>query len=333
MKMTPVVIIFGALLIFWMAFFISVLWPMHTMDRGPSDIWRQPTQTELAGREIYMANGCTYCHSQYIRPQDWGIGAVRVAQPGDYFNQQPHLLGSERTGPDLSQEGGLHPDDWHVAHFNNPRFTRPNSIMPQFGFLSKEELKSLTAYEQSLGGKMADYRVQRQQEWKKKAVEAYNRGIDANIRWIHQNVPKVWRDMPNPYPPTQASLARGRDIYVDYCVNCHGDVGDGGGDAADYLNPPPLNFNTLKRDLPENRYLGGIFYYQIMNGITGTAMPYFKKELESAKIWDVSNWVAVSYVGRVDYQYQTDKIPAAYEGPPPDPSEVVPGSPQAGEEQ
>jgi len=174
MKMTPAVIIFGALPIFWMAFFISVMWPAHTMDLGPSEIWRQPTQEELAGRDIYMANGCTYCHSQYIRPQDWGLGAVRVAQPGDYFKQQPHLLGSERTGPDLSQEGGLHPDDWHVAHFQNPRFTRPNSIMPQFSFLDQDQVKHLIAYAQSLSGTDADFRVARQQEWKKKAQAAFD---------------------------------------------------------------------------------------------------------------------------------------------------------------
>ena len=56
---------------------------------------------------------------------DWDLGAERIAQAGDYVNGQPILLGSARTGPDLSQEGGEHPDDWHVAHFTNPRYTRP----------------------------------------------------------------------------------------------------------------------------------------------------------------------------------------------------------------
>ena len=54
--------------------------------------------------------------------------------------EQPHLLGSERTGPDLSQEGGEHPDDWHVAHYTNPRYVRPESIMPAFEYLGKEKI-------------------------------------------------------------------------------------------------------------------------------------------------------------------------------------------------
>ena len=88
---------------------------------------------EQAGHELYVANGCSYCHSQFIRTIDWGLGAERIAQAGDYVEQQPAILGTERTGPDLSQEGGEHPDDWHLAHFTNPRFTRPHSLMPSLG--------------------------------------------------------------------------------------------------------------------------------------------------------------------------------------------------------
>ena len=101
----------------------------------PSEIFRARTPRETAGRAIYIANGCVYCHSQSIRSIDWDLGAERIAQAGDYVADQPILLGSERTGPDLSQEGGEHPDDWHMAHFINPRYTRPNSIMPPFAFL------------------------------------------------------------------------------------------------------------------------------------------------------------------------------------------------------
>ncbi len=60
---------------------------------------------------------------------------------------------------------------------------------------------------------------------------------------------------------------------------------------------------------------GGILYYQIMNGITGTAMPYFKRELESEKIWDVGNYVAVTFIGESDAGAPPKGIPAAYETP------------------
>jgi cbb3-type cytochrome oxidase cytochrome c subunit len=57
----------------------------------------------------------------------------------------------QRTGVDLSQEGGEHPDDWHIAHFVNPRYTRPLSIMPPFEFLGEARIGTLTRYVQSLG--------------------------------------------------------------------------------------------------------------------------------------------------------------------------------------
>jgi len=90
-------------------------------------------------------------------------------------------------------------------------------------------------------------------------------------------------------------------------------MGDGDGPAAPHLMPPPLNFTTLRRHLIENRYIGGIFYYQVMNGVTGTGMPYFKRALESAKIWDVSNYLALSFLGYTDSDIAPEGIDAAYE--------------------
>jgi len=240
------------------------------------------------------------------------MGADRIAQPGDYRDQEPHLLGSERTGPDLSQQGGEHPDDWHLAHFANPRSTRPLSLMPRFAFLGRKDVSLLTDYVQSLGGKNADYRVARQKYWKKQAVAAYQSGPVKNLEWLHAQVPPVWLNMPNPYPPDQATLARGLEVYQTFCVGCHGPIGDGKGIAAPNLVPPPLDFTALKGNLPQGKYIGGLLYYQVMNGITGTAMPYFKKELESAKIWDVSNFIAVSFVGHSDYGTPPLGIDASY---------------------
>ena len=141
-----------------------------------------------------------------IRPVDWGLGAERIAQEGDYIQDSPVLLGSERTGPDLSQEGGEHPDSWHMAHYINPRFTSPESIMPPFEYLKEKKIKLLTKYIQSLGGKDADKRVRRQLYWEKFAIKAYEAGADANIEWLHSLVPEGWHEVPNPYPATKAAL-------------------------------------------------------------------------------------------------------------------------------
>jgi len=184
--------------------------------------------------------------------------------------------------------------------------------MPPFEYLGREKISALIAYKQSLGYKEADYRMERQKTWKKKAVEAYEGGPEANVAWLHEKVPEPWRKLPNPYPTTQAGLERGHRIYQGFCIGCHGAIGDGMGPAQPYLYPPPLNFTLLK----DRGVSGGILYYQIMNGITGTAMPYFKRELESEKIWDVGNYVAVYFIGQTDAGQEPKGIEASYITPP-----------------
>ncbi|MDA8139354.1 MAG: cytochrome c, partial [Desulfobacteraceae bacterium] len=179
----------------------------------------------------------------------------------------------------------------------------------EFGFLNVEQLEQLIRYAQSLGLKNADHRMARQTIWKAEAIKAFEAGPDANVQWLNTNIPQGWREVPNPYPTTEAGLARGHKIYQDFCLGCHGPVGDGMGPAQPWIYPPPLNFTILK-----NREIsGGILYYQIMNGITGTAMPYFKRDLESEKIWDVGDYVAVYFINHSDANTEPRGIDAAYE--------------------
>ena len=309
MRMSLVPLITGVLAIFAAVTFVMVIWPYTTRDMTPSEIFRSRTADEASGRKLYIANGCVYCHSQSIRAVDWGHGAERIAQAGDYVQDRPILLGSQRTGVDLSQEGGEHPDDWHTAHFINPRYTRPNSIMPPFKWLGMEKAELLTQYVQGLGFKDADRRMDRQRRWKRESIKAYEAGPDANVKWLADRVPEGWRHIPNPYPTTPAGLARGHKIYQDFCLGCHGPIGDGMGAAQPWMYPPPLNFTILKgREIS-----GGILYYQIMNGITGTAMPYFKRDLESQKIWEVGNYVAVYFIDQSDADTEPRGIDAAWE--------------------
>ena len=309
LKMTPTVVVLGGIFILAVIVFTVVYWPWATKVEQPSDIFRFRTTREDEGRKLYIANGCINCHSQSIRLVDWGLGAERIAQAGDYVADRPILLGSIRTGPDLSQAGGEHPNDWHIAHFINPRYTRPNSIMPPWEFLGEEKINTLTRYVQGLGFKMADRRMERQVYWKKESNKAYEAGPESNVKWLHDNVPEGWRNVPNPYPTTEAGLARGHKIYQDFCLGCHGPVGDGMGPAQPWIYPPPLNFTVLKG----RGISGGILYYQIMNGITGTAMPYFKRDLESQKIWEVGDYVAVYFISESDANADPRGIDAAWE--------------------
>ena len=235
-----------------------------------------------------------------MRKYDWGPTADRIAEAGDYVGDYAPQLGSNRNGPDLSQQGGQHTDDWHRAHFYNPRFTRPESFMPPFDYLKEPEIRALVAYVQSLGGRRADHRNQRQWQWRAQAIAAYEKGVDENLRWLHEHVPKGWLRVPNPYPITLASFKRGEvDLPAALPVVPRAGrrrPGAGGGlrlsAAAQFHDPAPHGL--------AGGATGGMLYYQIMNGITGTAMPAFRHELESEKIWDVSNYVAKQFIGIVD---------------------------------
>ena len=309
MRMTPTVIITGILALLAAITLIVVYRPYATQDMTPSDIFRARTTIESEGRKIYLENGCVYCHSQSIRAMRCAPWPQSIAQTGDYVADEPVALGSQRTGVDLSQEGGEHPDDWHIAHFINPRYTRPSSIMPPFEWLGIQRIHKLTQYIQSLGLKDADRRMQRQRYWKKEAIRAYEAGPEQNARWLAEIVPEGWRIIPNPYPTTAASLQRGHKIYQNFCIGCHGPIGDGMGPGQPWIYPPPLNFTILKgREIS-----GGILYYQIMNGITGTAMPYFKRELESQKIWEVGDYVAVYFINQSDANTEPRGIDSAWE--------------------
>ena len=91
---------------------------------------------ELEGRDIYIREGCTVCHTQMVRPLRADVeryGHYSVA--GESVYEHPFLWGSKRTGPDLARVGGRYSDVWHKAHLYNPRNVVPNSNMPAFPWL------------------------------------------------------------------------------------------------------------------------------------------------------------------------------------------------------
>ena len=115
MNMTAKAVVIGSLLILGAVVFVVVALPYATRNMTPSEIHRARTTVENLGRRLYIENGCVYCHSQSIRSIDWGHGADRIAQSGDYLADEPIALGSQRTGVDLSQEGGEHPHHGRLA--------------------------------------------------------------------------------------------------------------------------------------------------------------------------------------------------------------------------
>ncbi len=96
---------------------------------------------QLAGRDIYLREGCYNCHSQMIRPfraETLRYGHYSVA--GEFVYDHPFQWGSKRTGPDLHRVGGKYSDEWHRIHLNNPRDVVPESNMPAYPWLEKTAL-------------------------------------------------------------------------------------------------------------------------------------------------------------------------------------------------
>ena len=99
------------------------------------------TPLELAGRDLYIREGCFNCHSQMVRPFRYETERYGdYSKPGETVYEHPFLWGSRRIGPDLAREGGKYPDLWHVRHFENPRAISPKSIMPAYPHLARNEL-------------------------------------------------------------------------------------------------------------------------------------------------------------------------------------------------
>jgi cytochrome c oxidase cbb3-type subunit 2 len=114
------------------------------------------TAVQLAGRDIYIREGCSNCHSQMIRPfraETERYGRYSVA--GEFVYDRPFLWGSKRTGPDLARVGARYSDEWHRVHLMNPRdrvpYTEDEIALAAASLKDKTEMDALIAYLQGLG--------------------------------------------------------------------------------------------------------------------------------------------------------------------------------------
>jgi cytochrome c oxidase cbb3-type subunit 2 len=323
MLITPLVAGLGGLIAFFVVVAIVVWLPIHTFDPEASADWAPLSNPALQGRNLFAANNCYVCHSGYSRPQDVRYQNYflypKVSQPGDFFgsDQTPNLLGTERTGPDLSQESGWHPDDWQYAHFYDPRFVDPLSLMPPMKSLfSDEQVEQLTAFVEQRSGKSGLLRYAGQLY--SKQIVTRNQGfpqpyegfegahkpiLEGDDKILHPpkdqleeapNLAQIDRSYwlsANPLPVTDANLLRGKEVFLQRCVGCHGLDGDGKGPGARFMSPSPADF-TDKDDACCGGDTGpGDFYYRILRGWPGTAMENFGDRLSVDDIWRVVMFV------------------------------------------
>lgn len=120
------------------AMFVEILPLMFSKSvNQPIDGVKPYSALRLAGRDVYIREGCYACHSQMIRPfrsETERYGHFSVA--GESVYDRPFQWGSKRTGPDLARVGGRYSDEWHRTHLMNPRDVVPESNMPAFAFLA-----------------------------------------------------------------------------------------------------------------------------------------------------------------------------------------------------
>ena len=118
--------------------------PLFYLDNTIEEVegMRPYTPLELAGRDIYIREGCYVCHSQMIRPMRDEVeryGHYSLAAESMY--DHPFQWGSKRTGPELARVGGRYSDDWHLDHLRDPQSVVPESVMPKYGYLEAKLLE------------------------------------------------------------------------------------------------------------------------------------------------------------------------------------------------
>jgi cytochrome c oxidase cbb3-type subunit I/II len=277
----------GGVAVFLLMVSMVVVAPyMFLLDIPPSDTAHAYTPQQAEGRNLFMTLGCFYCHSQQVRASDWGIG--NVSQEGDYVYDSPAALGTERTGPDLAQIGGMRPTLWHIMHDRDPRSVSPGSLMPNFGFLTDEQIDALTAYIQDLG-----------QE---------NLQVDTSITngsSFHPAVPDQYVNATNQFTPMlMTALAQydaGNDEYngnatfgdqwavlydaakadyTQFCLSCHGCSGNAEGPYARHVATQPANLHERIATFPGDNY----DIWRISGGVPGTAMPAWSLSINDTEI-------------------------------------------------
>ncbi len=269
MKLNNVIFIAG-LGFFMLSFLIVGILPwIQGAGIDPAPYLTDYNDAERLGRSIYIREACWHCHSQFVRPV--GGESERygpVSRINEYVYDRPQLFGTRRIGPDLAREGGKRPDGWHMAHLKDPQSLVAVSVMPKYTWLTDEELKAVTAYLQKLGTGIGDWRkTQTAEATEKPAAEEEGK---SSLRW------------------TPELLARGKQIFGQLCVGCHGPNGDGKGPVAPALTPKPADFTD------DDWIKGGgdrDVFNTITTGIPGTAMAPF-----GAQMNEQDRWALVFYV-------------------------------------
>ena len=156
LEKSPTLLLVSSLLVVTVGGIVEIA-PLFYLENTIEDVdgMRPYSPLELAGRDVYIREGCYVCHSQMIRPMRDEVeryGHYSLAAESMY--DHPFQWGSKRTGPDLARVGGRYSDAWHVDHFVDPQSVVPESVMPKYAFLLDNKLEG-----EHIGDLMATHRL------------------------------------------------------------------------------------------------------------------------------------------------------------------------------
>jgi cbb3-type cytochrome c oxidase subunit II len=275
MRMTFKVVVIGGLIVFFAVVTAAVFIPGLIWNPPRTVIAHSYTTQEERGRQVFYSNGCNYCHTQYVRAEDTAMGPV--SDGGNYVFDNPMVLGSERTGPDLSYLGRKRSEAWDIRHLGSPREMSPLSIMASFDFLSDQDKQDVIHYLFNLGDRVAAERM-----ILPPAPYAYLQSTRSDpMTEPTSNPPQGW--------PTwrAANLQEGKELYVARCLTCHGCAGNGLGSYAGTLTVTPADFKQEPfRSMPDDQW-----FWHVSEGIQGTVMPTWKESLTEDERWKVIGYV------------------------------------------
>lgn len=283
-----------------LALIMGVLPGIQLSNTPPGPGVNPLTSLQAEGRAVYVASGCSYCHTQQVRPlpQDKVFG--RPSAPGDFAYQTPELLGSERTGPDLTNVGARQPSVvWQYIHLYNPRAVVPQSIMPAFDWMFQvvdrappgvTPVALPRAYAPQHGVVVPTHDAQ--------ALVAYLLALKqapfpggagtstATVGGASPAGPPASAAAPG---AASADAGKGQELFTATCAACHQATGEGLPGAF-----PPLKGNSAVNDADPTQHIHVVLHGLQGANVDGTVysspMPPFGTTLSDADVASIINY-------------------------------------------
>ena len=288
----------GSTLVYGVLAMLMGVLPGIELSKTPPGPGVQPLTTlQAQGRHVYVANGCSYCHTQQVRPLPQDAVFGRPSAPGDFAYQTPELLGSQRTGPDLTNVGARQPSTvWQYIHLYNPRAVVPQSIMPAFEWLFEvvdQAPPGVTAvplpkvYAPMQGVVVPTPDAQ--------ALIAYLLSLKqpalpgGAVTPAATTRPAGTAGAPAAYEP-----AKGQALFTATCAACHQATGEGLPGAF-----PPLKNNPVVNDADPTQHIRVVLYglqgANVGGVVYSSPMPPFESTLSDAEIATILNYERSSW--------------------------------------